>query len=263
MAKKTSAPDLQLVQELLALVCDSDAASVDSGVPPTLYVPSVRLLKKTPTDVSVDSQGFPQMLQDASPKPAAASSASSEPQAPARSLKRKMTEVDAEGFYGGLDEDFDYLMLETIQHMCDMDELEDKERASFAAGQAEPKVQAPAGQPKAQPKAKSRPKAKSSPMAKAKSSPRAKAKVQPQSKAQAQPQTDDVKFAVGYLAMTYPTGACALRETTGAKKQLFQINSATKSKDQLWAILKEASKKLASGEETEVVKTWAKGQAAQ
>ena len=249
MEKKTSAPDLKLVEQLLRLVGDADGdVDADSVAPPTLYVPQRRLLQKTPSDVSVDSNGFPKMLEDQSLEWASWSAKTKKPQPVARAQKRKMSEEDAEAFKFSVDEDFDHLMLENIQNMLDMAEMEAEEAASFAASQAQPKAQGSAGEPAARPKAKSSPKAKVQPKA--------------QSRAQEHLVLDD-KFAVGYNAMTYPAGACALRETTGEKRQLFQIRSAEKTKDALWVILKEASRKLAAGEAKEDVKSWAQNKAAQ
>ena len=245
MVKKTSAPDLTLVEKLLGAVGDGGVA--DDGEsdpsPPTLYVPPLRRLSRKCSSVSVDSDGFPQMLE-----PSSLASAALGTKAKPQLKRKKLTEEDAEALAAGMGmDDVDTLMMENIQNMLDMACMEEEEAQKFAAGQAQPKEPASESQPQAQTKARGNPKAKVQPKA--------------QPKAQAQPDLED-SFAVGYHAMTYPGGACAIRETTGAKKQLFQIRSLTKTKDELWGLLKKASRKLAAGESNEAVKSWAQNEAA-
>lgn len=72
---------------------------------------------------------------------------------------------------------------------------------------------------------------------------------------------DFSKAADGFIAMPYPTGAVALRETKGDKRQLWQISHSTKSKEDLKNICIKASHLIASGElSKEDSKAWAKSQ---
>ena len=67
--------------------------------------------------------------------------------------------------------------------------------------------------------------------------------------------------AAGFCVMRYLTGAMALRETTGQKKQLWQISDKKKTDIQLRKICCVASHKIASGEMSkEASKVWAKAQ---
>ena len=69
------------------------------------------------------------------------------------------------------------------------------------------------------------------------------------------------KAAIGFIAMPYPTGAVALRQTTGHKRQLWQISDKNKTKEDLKKICIQASHMIASGELTiEDSKAWAKSQ---
>ena len=67
----------------------------------------------------------------------------------------------------------------------------------------------------------------------------------------------------GFTVMHYPAGAVALRATTGAKKQIFQILNRSKTQASLDDICWKAGRKIAGGEEPRDVAMWAKAQAAQ
>ena len=67
----------------------------------------------------------------------------------------------------------------------------------------------------------------------------------------------------GFTVMHYPAGAVALRATTGAKKQIFQITNRCKTQASLDDICWKAGRKIAGGEEPRDVAMWAKAQAAQ
>ena len=79
--------------------------------------------------------------------------------------------------------------------------------------------------------------------------------------AAAQPGGGISQPAAGFCVMRYPTGAMALRETTGQKKQLWQISDKKKTDSQLRKFCCVASHRIASGEMSkEASKVWAKDQ---
>ena len=72
---------------------------------------------------------------------------------------------------------------------------------------------------------------------------------------------DVLQSVPGYTVMRYPTGAVALRETTGKKRQLWQISDKQKSTEELKQICLKAAQQLASGDMTqEESKAWAQTQ---
>ena len=108
----------------------------------------------------------------------------------------------------------------------------------------------PKAEAKAKGKGKAQGKAKPKPASKAKASqPAAKAK------AQSQPASDPALYGMMYYSNT---GAVAIRKRTGDKRQLFQLRSASKSREQLEEICKQAIAKLSSGMEVHDVHSWAR-----